>query len=64
MPEIVCRIWKVTVIESDSFSGQKVIDTRFFTSEKEANDFAQPINAKNNKAQTPDYYIFATVNPC
>jgi len=56
--------WKVTIVESDRFRGQEVLDKKYFSNEDDARNYAKPINDKNVSRETPECYIFATVEPC
>jgi hypothetical protein len=56
------RLYEVKLIESDRFSGQKVIDRQYYDTKEEADTVAMEVNAKNVSDTVPEYYIFATVD--
>lgn len=64
MSRIDYKPWKVTIVESDSYRGQEVLDKIYFDNEQEARDYARPINANLTAKVTPECYIFAEVSPC
>ena len=55
-------VWKVTVFESDRFSGQKVLEVISYDNEQEALDYADTYNSKNTSKEAPEYYIAAKVD--
>jgi hypothetical protein len=50
----------VDVIESERGWGQKVDDTYFFDTLKEANEFVKEYNKDNNLPYVPEWYMYAT----
>ena len=62
MGEITGKIWIVELTEFDRFSGPKHFETKKFTDEKEAMDYANEINTEHSgKEFVPEWYLRATV---
>lgn len=53
---------KVTIKESDRFSGQKTLEVKYFTTQDEADSCAREVNKKLGKGETPEYYVYAEVD--
>ena len=52
---------KVELVESDSWSGQKVDEVKYFDTVEEANAFIKKYNSKNNEATVPEWYMYARI---
>lgn len=55
-------IFKVDIYGYEKGWGKGLDDTKEFSSQAEAEEFIKEMNAKNNKAVTPDYYTKAIAN--
>jgi hypothetical protein len=55
-------VWRVRTIESDRFSGQKLLKSALYEDEQKAKDDANLVNSQNVGQEVPDYYIFAIVD--
>ena len=53
------NIYKVKIYEMDSWSGEKLIDNKYFDNDIEAISFTQKYNEKNDKKIVPEYYTYA-----
>lgn len=51
--------WRVTVIESDRFMGQKIDEYRRFATKEAADEFVKKFNSNNNEATVPEWYMYA-----
>jgi hypothetical protein len=50
---------KVPVIESEAGWGSRIDDYMVCLSVEDADNFIKEFNSKNNKADTPDWYMYA-----
>lgn len=52
---------KVEIVESERGWGQKVLETKEFTTKEEAKKFVDDYNSRNRETKVPDYYIAARI---
>lgn len=58
--KIKSPLWKVTVIESDRFRGQEVLDVTFYDDEAEAHAAFREVNDRiDGSLPPPECYIYA-----
>lgn len=57
--EIKEKVYTVKVWEMDSWSGRSLLETRHFTSLREAERLIKEINSKNTEEYVPEYYTYA-----
>ena len=50
---------KVNVWESDSWSGQELLESLYFVTKEDAIRFVVAFNGYNNRLEVPEYYQFA-----
>ena len=50
---------KVIIIESERGWGQRIDETKYFDSKKEAEEFCKEYNKDNNLPYVPDWYMKA-----
>ena len=50
---------RVIIIESERGWGQRIDDVKTFDTEEEADKFIKKFNSGNNKAEVPDWYMYA-----
>lgn len=51
--------YKVNIIESEKGYGSKIDQIMYFRTKEEAEEFVKNFNSKNNKKETPDWYMMA-----
>ena len=51
--------WRVTVIESDRFMGQKVDGYRRFETKEKAQKWVSEFNSENTLDYVPEWYMYA-----
>jgi len=52
---------KVFIIESERGWGNRIDETRRFSSRKKAETFVTKFNKSNDKAAVPDWYMYAQI---
>ena len=52
-------VYRVDIIESERGWGQKIDETKYFTTEQEAKMFCQEYNKANDLDYVPDWYMVA-----
>lgn len=52
---------RVAIIESERGWGQRVDEIREFDTQKQAEDFVETFNSRNDKPYVPDYYEYAEI---
>jgi hypothetical protein len=51
--------WRVTIIESDRFMGQKIDGYRRFETKEEAQNWVTKYNSQNDSDTVPEWYMYA-----
>lgn len=52
-------MYKVYIIESERGWGQRVDETKEFSTKAEADEFIKQYNSKNAETSVPDWYMYA-----
>ena len=51
--------YRVDIIESERGWGSKVDEVKYFATEKEAREYCNTYNLRNNEPIVPDWYMYA-----